>query len=218
MRFIVVGCGRVGAQLAYGLSTAGHEVAVIDQSAAAFDNLRADYRGRTAQGDVLAEGVLQRIGIEQADGLAAVTNSDAVNAVVAHVARRFYRVPNVVVRSYAPSWAPLHETFGSQAVSSTTWGAQRIEQLLLRGAARVVLAAGHGEVEVYEISVPAGWAGKHISELLPAECLAIALTRGGRARIPQAENRLEADDVLHVSATAAGMDQLRRRLGGNRGA
>jgi len=41
-----------------------------------------------------------------------------------------YHVPNVVVRNYDPRWQPLHEAFGLQVVSSASWGAQRMEELL----------------------------------------------------------------------------------------
>jgi trk system potassium uptake protein TrkA len=38
MNIIVVGCGRVGAELAQRLSEKGHKVTVIDQTTAAFNN------------------------------------------------------------------------------------------------------------------------------------------------------------------------------------
>ena len=212
MRVIVVGCGRLGSELAYRLSEQDHDVTVVDQHAQAFDNLRSDYRGRTVQGDVLAEGVLQRLGADKADALAAVTNSDPVNAVVARVARSAFCIRNVVVRSYAPSWIPMHEAFGSQVVSSTSWGAQRIEQLLLHGASPTVLVAGHGEVEVHELVVPASWSGRLLSLLVGEGSLAVALTRGGRASLPGPDATLETGDVLHVSATIEGLAALRRRL------
>jgi len=133
MNIIVVGCGRVGSTLAYQLYKKGHQVTVVDQAASAFDNLPADFHGRMEEGDVLSRDVLYRAGIEQADALATVTNSDSVNAVVAHVARTVYHVPNVVVRNYDPRWQPLHEAFGLQVVSSASWGVQRMEELLNLG-------------------------------------------------------------------------------------
>ena len=84
MRVIVVGCGRVGSTLAHSLSQAGHEVTVIDQEASAMDNLPSTFRGRTIVGDVLTWSVLQRAEVETADALAGVTNSDSLNALVAH--------------------------------------------------------------------------------------------------------------------------------------
>src|SRR5688572_22833359 len=123
MFMIVVGCGRVGAELAFRLYRGGHQVAVIDQVGASFQSLDPEYRGRTIEGEVLSKEVLQREGMETADGLAAVTNSDSTNAVVGHVARTVFHVPNVVVRNYDPRWLPMHEAFGLQVVSSTASGA-----------------------------------------------------------------------------------------------
>lgn len=216
---IVVGCGRVGAGLAFGLYEKGHKVTVIDQRAESFANLPADFRGRTMEADVLEHDVLRRAGIVQADGLAAVTNSDAVNAVVGHVACEVYHVPSVVARTYDPRWRSLQEAFGLQVVSSASWGAQRIEQLLLQSGLHAVLSAGSGEVEVYELVVEEAWQGRPLGELLPAEedCRAVALTRAGRATLPGAETRLEAGDIVYVSATLDGIGALRGRLALPRG-
>lgn len=210
---VVVGCGRVGAGLAAGLYEKGHRVSVIDQKAQSFVNLPADFRGRTIEADVLEHDVLRRAGIAQADGLAAVTNSDAVNAVVGHVACEVYHVPSVVARNYDPRWRTFQEAFGLQVVSSASWGAHRIEQLLHQPGLHSVLSAGSGEVEIYELMVQEAWQGCSLGELLSdADCRAVALTRAGRASLPDLEIRLEAGDVVHVSATLDGVGALRRRL------
>ena len=52
MFVIVVGCGRVGSELAFRLFQAGHQVAVIDEVGTSFENLHPDYRGRTIEGFV----------------------------------------------------------------------------------------------------------------------------------------------------------------------
>jgi len=46
---IVVGCGRVGAELAYNLYKRGGRVVVLDSDPDAFKNLPPDFRGRTLQ-------------------------------------------------------------------------------------------------------------------------------------------------------------------------
>ena len=213
MFVIIVGCGRVGAELAFGLFKRGHQVTVIDQVGASFQHLNAAYRGRTVEAEVLNQDVLVRAGIEQADGLASVTNSDATNAVVAHVARTVFNVPSVVARNYDPRWRPLHEAMGLQVVSSTAWGAQRIEEILHAVVYRSVFAAGNGEVEVYELVVGRAWHGRTVHDLTQAaECIPVALTRAGRATLATPEASLESGDVVHVSATLAGIEQLRRRL------
>jgi trk system potassium uptake protein TrkA len=213
MAYIVVGCGRVGAELALRLYQRGLSVAVIDLEPEAFRNLNPQFKGRLVEGDALDRSVLERAGIGEAGGLAAVTDSDSLNAVVGHLARQLYRVGRVLVRNYDPVRRPLFDAFGLQVVSSSTWGAQRIEELMLDGAPRVVFEAGNGEVGIYELGVPAGWGGRVLQELLqgiPAR--AAALTRAGRAQLPEPSARLQEGDVLHLSATLEGIQAVQQRL------
>jgi len=217
MNVIVVGCGRVGAELAYRLYKMGNQVTVVDQVEASFANLPPDFRGRTIEGQVLNQDVLRRAGVAKADGLAAVTNLDSTNAVVAHIAHTVYHVPSIVVRNYDPVWLPLHEVFGRQVVSSASWGAQRMQELLYQAELHTVFSAGNGEVEIYEFAVPEAWHGSRLGELLPASgCVVAALTRAGHASLPTADSLLENCDVLHVSATQEGAEALRKRLAGKK--
>lgn len=213
MKFIVVGCGRVGAQLASRLFQQHHQVTVVDIVASAFDNLDPSFRGRTLEGDVLAQDMLRRAGIEGSDGLAAVTSSDTLNAVIAHIARTVFDVPNVVTRNYEPRFMPLYEVFGIQTVAASSWGAQRIEELLSDTTLRTVFSAGNGEVEIYEIIVPAAWHARRLGEIVNhSGCLPIALTRAGKAMLPANDSIVEECDVLHLSATFEGIEALRRQL------
>jgi trk system potassium uptake protein TrkA len=215
MYVIVVGCGRVGSELAMLLSARGHEVTVIDHVGSSFSHLDPAWRGRTIEAEAMAQGVLEHAGVERAGALAAVTNSDAVNAVVAHVARAFYRVPSVVSRNYDPRWRPLHEAMGLQVVSSTAWGAQRTTELLESPTMRAVFSAGNGEVELYELTVPESWTERPLAQLTAGvACSVVSLTRAGRARLPQGDEILAAGDHLHVGAGLDGATTLKRRLGG----
>src|SRR5512134_2238109 len=214
MNFIVVGCGRVGAELCYHLFTRGHHIVVVDINKEAFNRLHPDFRGRTLEGEGLAEGVLERAGIREADGLAAVTNSDTLNAVVAHAARTIYNVPNVVARNYDPNLRVVIEAFGLQTVGSTSWGAQRVEELLMNPSQRMVYSAGNGEVEVYEMQIPKEWDGRTLQELLDPldQCFPVALSRAGRSSLPEAGTRLQTGDLLNVSSTYEGIGALTARL------
>ena len=214
MNFIVVGCGRVGAELSYHLFSRGHQVVVVDINKEAFNRLHPDFRGRTLEGEGLAEGVLERAGIHEADGLAAVTNSDTLNAVVAHAARTIYSIPNVVARNYDPNLRAVIEAFGLQTVGSTYWGAQRVEELLMNPSQRMVYSAGNGEVEVYEVQIPEEWGGRTIGELLGSldQCYPVALSRAGRSFLPDAGMELQTGDLLSVSSTFEGIGALTARL------
>ena len=214
MNFVIVGCGRVGAELCYHLFKSGHNVVVVDINRESFNRLHPDFRGRTLEGEGLAEGVLERAGIREADGLAAVTDSDTLNAVVAHAARTIYNVPNVVARNYDPNLRPIVEAFGLQTVGSTSWGAQRVEELMMNPTQRMVYSAGNGEVEVYEVQIPEEWNGRTLGDLLQPldECFPVAISRAGKSSLPDLQMDLQQGDLFNFSSTFEGMRAMMARL------
>jgi trk system potassium uptake protein TrkA len=106
------------------------------------------------------------------------------------------------------------EAFGLQLVSSTAWGAERVQELLIDPSFRAVFSAGNGEVELYEMAITPKWEGKTVSELL-GDCkdtVCAALTRAGRAELPSPASTLKSGDLLTVSATLDGVKILRSRI------
>lgn len=212
-QIIIVGCGRVGVALAQSICRQGHQVVVLDCEARAFDRLGPDFRGRTVEGDALDHDALRQAGIETVHGLAAVTGSDSVNIVTGRVACHLFNVEHVVARVYDPLRAPIYEMMGLQTVAATSWGAKRIEQLLLHPGLQSVYVAGNGEVQIYEITVPDSWKDRRLSEVVPAgSALPVAVSRGGRELLPAVDFLLQPGDVLQVSATAEGASILRAHL------
>jgi len=215
MNFIVIGCGRVGAELAYSLFQNGHQVVVVDSDQKAFNRLHPNFRGRTVEGEALSADTLERAGMEKADGVAVVTNNDAMNAVVGHIIRSHYsQVKRVLVRNYDPAMREMLEAFGLQIISSTAWGAERLKELLIDPSFRAAFSAGNGEVELYEMYIPENWNGRAISSLVNdcKEIIVAALTRAGRAELPSSETIVNNGDILTVSATLKGVTALRARL------
>ena len=215
MRVLIVGCGRVGVELALSLHQE-HTVTVIDPEPRSFDRLGPNFLGRTVQGEGLDRDALIRAGIESADALAAVTSSDNVNVIVARVAREIFHVKRVATRVYNPRRLPIYETLNVQTVTSSSWGAHRIEQLLIHPALQSMVSAGNGEVQVYEMAIPNEWAGHRLTDLVPAEsAIAVSLSRGSKSFLPRPEMTLEAEDILQVSATADGLRVLQQRVHDN---
>ncbi len=213
MRALIIGCGRLGAELAYRLYQRGHEVSLLDLDEKAFEILPADFQGRFHEGNALNYDVLRRCGIEEMDSVAVLTNSDVVNGVVGYLAVKQFHVPNVVVRNYDPRYRPILEAYGLQMVSALSWGAQRVEEMMYHAEVRAVFSAGNGEVEVYEVLVPEHCHGKLLKEVVNASmCVPVAVTRAGKATLPDWNMRLEAGDVLHLSATLEGAEAIRQEM------
>lgn len=212
---LIIGCGRVGVELAHSIMRKGHSVTVMDHNLRAFDRLGTDFRGRMIQGDALDQDALKRAGIDRAHGVAAVTTSDSANIVAARIARDLFHVEHVVARVYDPSRAPIYEHMGLQTIASSSWGARRIEQLLLHPGLRSLVGAGNGEVQVYEVTVPKTWEGQTLQAMLPAgQALPVAVTRGGRGQLPGSDFVLHDNDLLLISATDQGAAELLQRLNG----
>lgn len=76
MHVVIVGCGRVGSELAGALENVGHTVSVIDKNRRAFKNLPSGFAGEKFVGLGFDKDVLVEAGIETAEALAAVTNGE----------------------------------------------------------------------------------------------------------------------------------------------
>jgi len=208
MKILIVGCGRVGAELALSVSRQGHETTIVDANPIAFDRLGLDFKGRTVHGLSFDRAVLERAGIQTADGFAATTSSDNANIIAAKIARDIFRVPNVVARIYNPRRHEVYERLGLQTVASSSWGAQRIQHLLLHPGLMDVVTIGHGEVKLLEVHAPPAWVGQPMSGILDGRAIVVAVTRAGHALVPQPGEQFQAADLVYVSLPADLVPQL----------
>jgi len=219
MRVIIMGCGRVGEQLARLMSDEGHDVAVIDYSDVALARLGPDFKGRRVRGVGFDREVLLRAGIESADGFAATSSSDNVNAVAARIARTLFHVPRVVARLFDPERAEVYKRLGLATISSTTWGAERIRELLTHADLDSVRSFGAGEVQLLEIEVPSALVGRSVRDLLvPSEVNVIAITRDGRALLPMLGTAFRVGDIVHLAVLSDAMARVETLLGLGEGA
>jgi trk system potassium uptake protein TrkA len=214
MQLIIVGCGRVGSELAHAVAMKGHTVAIIDQNPKSFQRLEPEFQGRTLQGDVRDQEVLIRAGIEDANGFAAVTSNDEINLVAAHTAYDLYNVPNVVARVYDPVHGMAFKHAGLQTVISSSWSAHRIEQLLTHPGVTELECLGNGEVLLIEVQILDHMTGKRVSEIaVDGGCQPVALIRGGHAELSEPDVSLNEGDLLVVAVSSSNLPQLESLVG-----
>lgn len=118
-RTVIIGCGRVGAELAGRLFVAGHEVTVIDVSTEAFGRLPEDFGGAAIRGDGTDEDVLRRAGTEGADYLFAMTEGDNRNVLITQLAVESLSVGNVVAKVNDPVRADAYAALGIATICRT---------------------------------------------------------------------------------------------------
>ncbi len=131
MNIVIMGCGRVGAQLAGMLDEDGHNVTVMDSDTYSFRRLPSSFKGTPLVGDGTDEDYLKKAGIEEADAFIAVTQGDNRNVMAAQIAKHVYNVPKVICRIYDPLREEMYQTLGLETISPTMVGAKLLRDKVL---------------------------------------------------------------------------------------
>jgi trk system potassium uptake protein len=203
MHVIVVGCGRVGSEVALNLVSTEHDVIVIDRKVEAFRRLGDDFKGTTMVGVGFDRDVLTEAGITPDCAVAAVTSGDNSNILIARVARETFGVKRVVARIYDPRRASIYERLGIATVASVAWTSARVLRHLLASESTPDWIDPSAKFTIVERQVPRAAAGLSVGTVEGASGgRAVVLGRFGEASIPTPATLLQEDDVLHVVVPA----------------
>jgi trk/ktr system potassium uptake protein len=214
MKVIIMGCGRVGEQLASLLVGEGHQVVAIDCDANALERLGSNFKGQRINGIGFDREVLLKAGIEQADAFAATSSSDNANIVAARIAHNIFHVPRVVARLFDPQRAEIYRRLGMLTISSTTWGAERIRELLTSPELDPIISFGSGEVSLVSIDIPPHLTGRMVKDLtVSSEITVVAITRQGAAFIPTLGGQFKEGDVAHIAILASALERFKTLIG-----
>ncbi|BAX98263.1 Trk system potassium uptake protein CeoB [Mycobacteroides stephanolepidis] len=198
-----MGCGRVGAALAGGLARIGHEVAIIDKEASAFNRLSPEFTGERIVGMGFDRDVLLRAGIERAQAFAAVSSGDNSNIISARAARETFGVERVVARIYDAKRAAVYERLGIPTVATVPWTTDRLLHALTRESDTTKWRDPSGSVVVTELALHEEWIGKRITALETATgARAAFIIRFGTGLLPDAKTVIQDSDEVYVSAVS----------------
>jgi trk system potassium uptake protein TrkA len=199
MHFVIMGCGRVGAELTIQLSKAGHSVAVIDKRKEAFERLPPDFHARTFVGVGFDREILDKAGIREADAFIAVSNGDNSNIVSARIAREHYGVGKVIARIYDPRRADIYERLNIPTVATVRWAAKQIQFLLFHEREEIRDTMAGGSLLHLQVSIPQHLVGKKVESVeSEGEVELIGVDRGGSGFIPVPGSTFKEGDVAHL--------------------
>ena len=220
MRVIAVGGGKVGTFIASELVAAGHEVVILEQSAARIADAQetgaaAGAEWRKADGcevDSLAEASPQT-----ADVVVAVTGDDEDNLVVSLLCKQEFGVPRVIARVNNPDneWL-FNETWGVDvAVSTPHLLTSLVEEAVSVGSLVRLLSFEGGRVRLSEVTLaedsPA--VGTPIADLsFPRDSTVVAVVRDNVVVVPRGDTALAAGDEVLVLVTNESEVQVRELL------
>lgn len=214
MKVIIMGCGRVGSQVSQLLVNRGHEVAVIDHDANALARLGKDFKGRVVRGLGFDRNVLLDAGVETAEGFVAASSSDNANIVAARIARNIFRVPRVVARLYDPVRAEVYQRLGLTTISSTSWGAERIVEVVTHTDLDVLHVFQDGGTTMVRVEAPTRLNGFRVAQMnIPGEVAVTAITRNDHTFIPVSGTEFQEGDVIYLAVIPSAMERLEEMLG-----
>ena len=132
---IIVGCGRLGANLANTLSDENRDILIIDKKSDSFRKLSPSFGGMVVTGDATDMNVLRSAEIENATALIAVTNNDNTNILIAQLAKEMFSVDLVIARLYNPECESVYNELGIDTICPHLLSSSEIDKLLSKPVA-----------------------------------------------------------------------------------
>ena len=215
MRIVILGAGQVGASVAEALASEVNDVTVVDLNGQCLAQLADRLDVRTVTGNAALPSVLRNAGIEDAEMLVAVTQSDQTNLVACKIARHMFNVPTRIARLHSADFLADQVLLGdemfsvSHAICPEQDVTEYIERLVEFPEALQVLEFADGKVTLvcvraYEGGLLVGKDIRSMRQHLPQDVDAriVAIFRELRAVDPTGKTVIEAgDEVFLLAAT-----------------
>jgi len=212
MYVIIVGCGRVGSELAQLLSNEGHNVVIIDKNQDSFERLGGTFNGLTLVGNGFDLTLLKQAGADRADALCAVTNGDNTNLISAQVAKKIFNIPKVFVRVYDPQRAHIYTALGLDIISGTILFASMLRDKIIESRFSSYLIETK-DLGVLEIEAKDSLVGRTIDDInIPQELLVVAVRRMDGVIIPEPQTVLKEKDILMAAVKVASLNKIKAKF------
>ena len=220
MKVVIAGGGAVGTFIARELSEAGHDVAIVEIMQARVDKAQALGEPKDVEwfvADACEVDSLGKVGVAEADVVAAVTGDDEDNLVISLLAKQEFAVPRVVARVNNPKneWL-FNENWGVDvSVSTPHLLTALVEEAVSVGTLVRLLSFEGGRASLIEVTLatdsPA--ADQEIVDLgLPRDSTVVAVVRNDRVVVPRGDTRLLAGDEVLVMVTGESLEDVRKVL------
>ena len=205
LKIIIVGCGKVGANLVDQLSKEGHDITVIDKKAEKIQDITNIYDVMGLVGNGASYSTQMEAGIEETDLIIAVTDSDELNLLCCTVAKRVGKcaaIARVRTPDYSEETGYLREQSGlALIINPELEAAREVARILYLPTALEVNSFAHGQAELVKFKVPEGnllnglslaYLGKNITN----DILICAVERNGEVYMPNGDFVLQSGDVV----------------------
>jgi trk system potassium uptake protein TrkA len=213
LKIVILGAGQVGSTLAWSLAGEDNDISIVDQDNSLLNKLQDNLDIRVVQGHAPHPKVLVRAGIEDADIVIAVTNSDEVNMAACQVAYTLYNTPKRIARIRSAEYTNYKELFAREhspidfLISPEQLITKYISRLIEYPGALQVLDFADGRAQMVATQADAGGllVGKKLYTIrhhMPpgTDARVAAVYRQGQLIIPDGDTVIEENDTVFFLA------------------
>lgn len=225
MKIVVLGAGQVGSTVAQSLSHEENDITIVDTDVRRLKDLQNRLDIRCVHGFASHPKVLMRAGIEDADLIIAVTNSDEVNMTACQVAYTLFNTPTRIARVRSAEYMEQPTLFSREAfpvdvlISPESLIVQYISRLIEYPGALQVLDFADGRAQLVAIRAYAGGplVGQQLHTLrqhMPAgaEARVAAIYRQDKTIIPDGNTVVEDKDTVFFLAARKHIRTMMKEL------
>lgn len=222
LKIIIVGCGKVGKTLIEQLSKEGHEITIIDQNAQKIQEITNLYDIMGMQGNGASYSVQKEAGIENADLIIAVTDSDELNLLCCTIAKQVgdcAAIARVRTPDYSKEVGYLREKLGlALIINPELEAAIEASHILSLPTTLEVSRFAHGMAQMIKLKIPEGnildgMSVAQVGNSIRNKVLFCAIERDGQVFIPGGASKLQQGDVVSFVATRKSARAFLREIG-----
>ena len=222
LNIIIVGCGKVGRALVEQLSKEGHYITIIDKNPEKIQSLTNLYDIMGIVGNGASYSVQMEAGIEDADLIISVTDSDELNLLCCTVAKQVgdcSAIARVRTPDYSKEVSYLRDKLGlAMIINPELEAAKEAARILYLPTALEINSFAHGQAELIKIKVPEGntidgMTIAHLSRKIAPNILICAVERDGEVTIPAGDFTIQRGDIISFAASRKVAKQFLEDIG-----
>lgn len=213
MRIVIAGSGRVGGDLAHELADHGHDVAVVDHSKSALEELGTTFNGSVHLGLAYDVGILKEAGIEYADAFVAVTDSDNANLMAVQLAKEVFMVPKTIARLDDPNRERAYRELDVAYIPASRLVSKVVYEQVVEQEFKFHLTFEDGETEIVDMRLGPAADTILVADFEIEDRLRVAaVRREGQTHIPDGEFALKTGDLVVAAARKGVVGKIKRYL------
>ena len=222
LNIIIVGCGKVGRALVEQLSKEGHYITIIDKNPEKIQSLTNLYDIMGIVGNGASYSVQMAAGIEDADLIISVTDSDELNLLCCTVAKQVgdcSAIARVRTPDYSKEVSYLRDKLGlAMIINPELEAAKEAARILYLPTALEINSFAHGQAELIKIKVPVGntidgMTIAHLGRKIAPNILICAVERDGEVTIPAGDFTIQRGDIISFAASRKVAKQFLEDIG-----